>query len=168
MIEVVGRGEGLGRPLLYGTTSHFLEHFGFKSLEDLPRPEELPIVLRDRIPLEPEGDDAEAEERDGDGEDGEAEGAAAEGARGEDEGEGVSDAEEGAGDVEAGDAEAGTEDDGARNPAPATSGDADGEAEKPEGWVGDEPVDDAVEDAVAEALGEAEETEDDASTAARD
>jgi segregation and condensation protein B len=51
LIEVVGRAEGLGRPLLYGTTQHFLEHFGFKSLEDLPRPEELPIVLRERIPL---------------------------------------------------------------------------------------------------------------------
>jgi len=51
LIDVVGRAEGLGRPLLYGTTTHFLEHFGFKSLEDLPRPEELPIVLRDRTPL---------------------------------------------------------------------------------------------------------------------
>jgi segregation and condensation protein B len=51
LIDVVGRAEGLGRPLLYGTTAHFLEHFGFKSLEDLPRPEELPIVLRERIPL---------------------------------------------------------------------------------------------------------------------
>jgi segregation and condensation protein B len=51
LIDVVGRAEGLGRPLLYGTTQHFLEHFGFRSLEDLPRPEELPIVLRERIPL---------------------------------------------------------------------------------------------------------------------
>jgi segregation and condensation protein B len=51
LIDVVARGEGLGRPLLYGTTSFFLEHFGFRSLEDLPRPEELPIVLRERIPL---------------------------------------------------------------------------------------------------------------------
>jgi hypothetical protein len=54
LIDVVGRAEGLGRPLLYGTTRHFLEHFGFRSLEDLPRPEELPIVLRERIPLGPE------------------------------------------------------------------------------------------------------------------
>lgn len=54
LIDVVGRSEGLGRPLLYGTTTYFLEHFGFKSLEDLPRPEELPVVLRDRIPLGPE------------------------------------------------------------------------------------------------------------------
>jgi segregation and condensation protein B len=51
LIDVVGRSEAIGRPLLYGTTQHFLEHFGFRSLEDLPRPEELPIVLRDRIPL---------------------------------------------------------------------------------------------------------------------
>jgi segregation and condensation protein B len=68
MIDVVARSEGLGRPLLYGTTSHFLEHFGFKSLEDLPRPEELPIVLRERIPLGTDddgGDEAtEAESED--------------------------------------------------------------------------------------------------------
>lgn len=45
LIEVVGRGEGLGRPLLYGTTRRFLEHFGFQSLEELPRPEDLPVAL---------------------------------------------------------------------------------------------------------------------------
>jgi segregation and condensation protein B len=50
LIEPVGRAEGLGRPLLYGTTRRFLEHFGFRSLEDLPRPDELPVVLRDRPP----------------------------------------------------------------------------------------------------------------------
>jgi segregation and condensation protein B len=55
LVEVVGRSEGLGRPLLYGTTARFLEHFGFRSLEDLPRPEELPVVLRDRsVPILPE------------------------------------------------------------------------------------------------------------------
>jgi segregation and condensation protein B len=51
LIEPVARGEGLGRPLLYGTTRKFLEHFGFRSLEDLPRPDELPVVLRDRTPV---------------------------------------------------------------------------------------------------------------------
>ena len=54
LIDVVGRAEGLGRPVLYGTTQKFLEHFGLKSLEDLPRPEELPVVLRERMPLGPE------------------------------------------------------------------------------------------------------------------
>lgn len=48
LVEVVGRGEGIGRPLLYGTTSRFLEHFGFESLASLPRPDELPVLLRDR------------------------------------------------------------------------------------------------------------------------
>ncbi len=52
LIDVVGRAEGLGRPLLYGTTPRFLEHFGFSSLDQLPRPEELPVILRDRAPLE--------------------------------------------------------------------------------------------------------------------
>jgi len=60
LIDVIGRAEGLGRPLLYGTTSFFLQHFGFSSLEDLPRPEELPVVLRERVPLGPE--EAEAED----------------------------------------------------------------------------------------------------------
>jgi segregation and condensation protein B len=46
LIEPVARGEGLGRPMLYGTTRKFLEHCGFRSLEDLPRPDELPVVLR--------------------------------------------------------------------------------------------------------------------------
>lgn len=64
LVDVVGRAEGLGRPLLYGTTSRFLEHFGFNQLEDLPRPEELPVVLRDRIPLG--HDDDEAAESEGD------------------------------------------------------------------------------------------------------
>jgi segregation and condensation protein B len=48
LIDIAGRGEGLGRPLLYGTTPRFLEHFGFRSLEDLPRPDELPVVLQER------------------------------------------------------------------------------------------------------------------------
>jgi segregation and condensation protein B len=41
----VGRGEGLGRPLLYGTTQRFLDHFGFQGLDDLPEPEALPVTL---------------------------------------------------------------------------------------------------------------------------
>lgn len=68
LIEVVGRAEGLGRPLLYGTTVTFLEHFGFGSLDDLPRPEELPVILRDRsvpvLPAERNGSDALAADAD--------------------------------------------------------------------------------------------------------
>jgi segregation and condensation protein B len=47
LIEVVGRGEGMGRPLLYGTTPAFLEHFALRHLGELPRGNELAIALRD-------------------------------------------------------------------------------------------------------------------------
>ena len=46
LIDVVGRGEGLGRPLLYGTTPVFLEQFALRHLEELPRADELAIALR--------------------------------------------------------------------------------------------------------------------------
>jgi segregation and condensation protein B len=58
LIDVVGRGEGLGRPLLYGTTQKFLDHFGLKDLDELPAPEELPVVLEG---LQEEAEPAEAE-----------------------------------------------------------------------------------------------------------
>ena len=45
LVQVVGRGEGLGRPLLYGVTQQFLEHFGMKDVSDLPAADELPVVL---------------------------------------------------------------------------------------------------------------------------
>jgi segregation and condensation protein B len=50
LIDVVGRGEGIGRPLLYGTTPVFLEHFALRHLEELPRADELAIALRLRQP----------------------------------------------------------------------------------------------------------------------
>ena len=62
LIDIVGRGEGLGRPLLYGTTQRFQEHFGFASLDDLPRPDELPIILKDRMPREEGEGNQEKEE----------------------------------------------------------------------------------------------------------
>lgn len=36
LIEEVGRKDGPGRPILYGTTQEFLKYFGLKSLADLP------------------------------------------------------------------------------------------------------------------------------------
>jgi len=37
LVRIVGRRKVVGRPLAYGTTSRFLEHFGFQSLTDLPK-----------------------------------------------------------------------------------------------------------------------------------
>ena len=36
LIEISGRSEGVGRPLIYVTTREFLKKFGFASLKDLP------------------------------------------------------------------------------------------------------------------------------------
>lgn len=36
LVKILGKSEGLGRPLLYGTTKRFLEFFTLNSLNDLP------------------------------------------------------------------------------------------------------------------------------------
>jgi len=42
LITIVGRNDDIpGRPLLYGTTSRFLEHFGLNSVDDMPKAAEL-------------------------------------------------------------------------------------------------------------------------------
>lgn len=41
LVTVRGRAEELGRPLLYGTTRPFLDHFGLESIKDLPTIAEL-------------------------------------------------------------------------------------------------------------------------------
>ncbi|MDD5199406.1 MAG: SMC-Scp complex subunit ScpB [Terrimicrobiaceae bacterium] len=41
LIRIAGRADVPGRPLLYETTSHFMEHFGLRNLEELPNATEL-------------------------------------------------------------------------------------------------------------------------------
>lgn len=41
LIKIVGRAEVPGRPLLYGTTQFFLDHFGIREIGELPNAEEL-------------------------------------------------------------------------------------------------------------------------------
>lgn len=41
LVEVVGRKDAVGKPLLFGTTDEFLKRFNLNSLEDLPDYEEL-------------------------------------------------------------------------------------------------------------------------------
>lgn len=40
LIQISGRGTGVGQPLLYGTTDFFLENFGLKNIAELPKPGE--------------------------------------------------------------------------------------------------------------------------------
>lgn len=48
MVRVVGRAEIPGAPFTYGTTKHFLKHFGLKSPKDLPDPKDLSRVLAEQ------------------------------------------------------------------------------------------------------------------------
>jgi segregation and condensation protein B len=45
LIRVTGRKKAPGRPKVYGTTRQFLEYFGLKSLEELPKTEDLGNLL---------------------------------------------------------------------------------------------------------------------------
>jgi segregation and condensation protein B len=45
LVTIKGRDEGVGRPLLYGTTSAFLEAFGLHSLSDLPKLKEIEEIM---------------------------------------------------------------------------------------------------------------------------
>lgn len=40
LIKEAGRSEAIGRPILYKTTSEFLDYFGLATIEDLPKMEE--------------------------------------------------------------------------------------------------------------------------------
>jgi segregation and condensation protein B len=42
LIDEVGRAPTVGHPILYGTTFEFLQHFGLRSLEEMPPLEEAP------------------------------------------------------------------------------------------------------------------------------
>ena len=48
LITITGRGEGLGRPLLYGTTENFLRHFGLPDLAALPKLREIEELMKRR------------------------------------------------------------------------------------------------------------------------
>lgn len=41
LIEITGKAETIGRPMLYGTTSRFMEYFGISELGELPTPKEV-------------------------------------------------------------------------------------------------------------------------------
>ncbi|HSZ71280.1 MAG TPA: SMC-Scp complex subunit ScpB [Cytophagaceae bacterium] len=40
LVEIKGKSDGVGRPLLYGTSKKFMEYFGLNSLSELPNPKD--------------------------------------------------------------------------------------------------------------------------------
>lgn len=57
LIEIAGRSDGPGKPLLYNTSSKFTDYFGLKSIADLPKPKEIEPVesqIGEQAPIEEE------------------------------------------------------------------------------------------------------------------
>jgi segregation and condensation protein B len=73
LVKIVGKKDVPGKPMLYGTTGEFLQHFGLKDLASLPTLKEFQDLDagEDALPgqLPPEGDEGaalpEGEEREG-------------------------------------------------------------------------------------------------------
>ena len=51
LIKELGRSDLPGRPMLFGTTSNFLDYFGLASIEELPKLEETVPVMEDDLDL---------------------------------------------------------------------------------------------------------------------
>lgn len=47
LVNIEGRADTVGRPLLYVTTDEFLKYFGLKNIQDLPKPREIDEIMKD-------------------------------------------------------------------------------------------------------------------------
>ena len=57
LVSIVGRSDGPGKPLLYGTSIRFMDYFGIKSLDELPKPKDFKEPeheIGERAPMEEE------------------------------------------------------------------------------------------------------------------
>lgn len=61
LIKITGRGEGPGRPVLYGTTNEFLRYFQLNSLSQLPPMEEISLFNYDQLNSEDYSEDTQDE-----------------------------------------------------------------------------------------------------------
>lgn len=72
LVRIAGRADVPGRPLLYETTEVFMDHFGLRSLEDLPNSSELrrvpaqPELPYEEAPSEPEPEESPVEDDEND------------------------------------------------------------------------------------------------------
>lgn len=55
LVSIVGRSDSPGRPLLYGTSEKFMDYFGIKTLDDLPKPKDFKTpdnAIGEQAPIE--------------------------------------------------------------------------------------------------------------------
>jgi segregation and condensation protein B len=65
LVEITGRSDGPGRPLLYGTSAKFMDYFGLDSLDELPKTKDFKLsenTIGEAAPLEVEVIDLTNEE----------------------------------------------------------------------------------------------------------
>jgi len=60
LVRIAGRSEELGRPFLYGTTKRFLQVFGLRNLDELPRAEMLRHPAKENSPSVTQHTDTDA------------------------------------------------------------------------------------------------------------
>lgn len=69
LISIVGRAEAAGRPLLYATSPFFMQYFGIKDMNDLPKLKEFEDLAEDQLDqfrqLSSNADATETEEKSG-------------------------------------------------------------------------------------------------------
>ena len=61
LIEIKGKSENVGRPILYGTSDQFMDYFGINDLKDLPTPKDFATPDNEIGSLEKEGENPSAE-----------------------------------------------------------------------------------------------------------
>ena len=57
LVTIIGRAETVGKPLLYGTSEKFMDYFGLKDLNDLPKPKDFKTpeeTIGEAAPIEEE------------------------------------------------------------------------------------------------------------------
>jgi segregation and condensation protein B len=61
LIEITGKAETIGRPMLYGTTPKFMEYFGINELTELPTPKDFKTTEVNTIGENPESKEPDAQ-----------------------------------------------------------------------------------------------------------
>jgi segregation and condensation protein B len=65
LIEIKGKSESVGRPMLYGTTVKFMEYFGINDLHDMPVPKDFTQEAMSTIGVSTDSKDTELNTPDG-------------------------------------------------------------------------------------------------------
>lgn len=55
LVEIKGKSEAVGRPIIYGTSEKFMDYFGINDLKELPTPKDFPTEEEQSATADPQG-----------------------------------------------------------------------------------------------------------------